>query len=470
MPAVDEELVGMDARRVVVAGGGMAGLCAAVAAADAGARVTLLEKSHQLGGSMRISGGLVWTYKDEETAARLVPEGDPALQQLVVGGLTDALAWLADNGVEVGAQIQPRQDTFGREIAPQQLISALVRRLEALGAAIELECGIASLLHDAEGAVAGVRVVRGDEVAAVGSIDADAVVIATGGFQGNPDLVRRLLGVRPEAVQLRANRWSTGDGLLAAQGAGAALTPGISHFYGHAIAAPPAAFPPERSRQATQFYGSKGVAINLAGVRFVDESGGTGEEHVNEALAHQRDGVGFYVVDGDLAAGTAGPGFKIQATIDRAVEYGAPYVHADSLEALCAGLSDFGVSGANALATLTGFRDAMTSGRRHDLDPPRTGGDFALATPPFQAVGVQAGLTFTMGGIAVDASMRVLSRARSTSLIRGPMSGFGDHAAVPIRGLFAAGCDVGDINNHGYMGALAPALVTGRIAGHHATR
>ena len=451
--------------RVVVAGGGMAGLCAALAAAEAGADVTLIEKSHSLGGSLRLSGGLVWTYADDRTAERLVPLGDPLLQHLVIGELTDDLAWLEGNGVELGQPARSRPHSIGREISPVQFIDAMSKSLDEHGVAIALDAGLASISRDERGQVNRFHGVAGRKEATSLTIETDAVILATGGFQGNPELVRRLLGVRPENVQLRANRWSTGDGLLAAQGIGAALSPGIAQFYGHALAAPPAVFPPELMREASQFYGNRGLALNLAGRRFVDEAAGVGEEHVNAALALQPAGRGFYVVDAAAADSTAGPGVHVQTAIDRAIAYGAPYAKASTLEGLCDQLGQFGVARANALDTLTSYRCAMVSGQQVDLHPRRSSDLNVLATAPFQAVGVQAGLTFTMGGLAVDAECRVLSRSRSTSSLTGPLDGFNDDAAVPIGGLFAAGCDLGGVNYGGYMGGLAAALVTGRTAG-----
>lgn len=68
---------------VLIAGGGMAGLCAALAAAETGAEVTVLEKAPDVGGSARLSGGIIWTYQTRVLQRRLVPEGDPTLQALL---------------------------------------------------------------------------------------------------------------------------------------------------------------------------------------------------------------------------------------------------------------------------------------------------------------------------------------------------------------------------------------------------
>ena len=67
---------------------------------------------------------------------------------------------------------------------------------------------------------------------------------------------------------------------------------------------------------------------------------------------------------------------------------------------------------------------------------------------------MQAGITFHVGGLAVDPSMRVLDRSRSTSLLAGNLTSADDEAATYIPGLFAAGCDLGGVScgAHGRSG------------------
>ncbi len=69
---------------VLVLGGGMAGLCAALAAAENGARVLVLEKGTRFGGSMALSNGIVWSFGSSDDVRTRLREGNPALQDLVV--------------------------------------------------------------------------------------------------------------------------------------------------------------------------------------------------------------------------------------------------------------------------------------------------------------------------------------------------------------------------------------------------
>src|SRR3954447_17882423 len=83
---------------LIVAGGGLAGLTAALGAAQRGARITVLEKGECPGGSFLLSSGYVWSYKDMPTYRREAPGGDVVLQRLILDRLGDGLDWLEDEG------------------------------------------------------------------------------------------------------------------------------------------------------------------------------------------------------------------------------------------------------------------------------------------------------------------------------------------------------------------------------------
>src|SRR6185312_6935699 len=86
------------ARRVIVVGGGMAGLVTATAAAEQGAAVTVLEAGETVGGSMAISGGLIWAPASFEEARRWIPRGDADLQRVVVDEIRPGWEWLESHG------------------------------------------------------------------------------------------------------------------------------------------------------------------------------------------------------------------------------------------------------------------------------------------------------------------------------------------------------------------------------------
>jgi fumarate reductase flavoprotein subunit len=196
---------------LIVAGAGMAGLVAAARARELGASVVVLEKGDRLGGSFLLSSGFVWRYRDWKRFRSECPGGDPKLQRLVYERVDDDLAWLESLGISVLARETGNPITAGVRVDPVQAIEALSRR----GAEIKL----GQPLNDVP--------------------DQTPIVLATGGFQGNRELVRRYVTPEANSLVLRANPWSTGDGLRLALGRGASLTDGLDEFYGRNLAAAP---------------------------------------------------------------------------------------------------------------------------------------------------------------------------------------------------------------------------------------
>src|SRR5215212_10134126 len=98
---------------VTVVGAGLAGLVASLRATELGARVTLLEKGHRLGGSLVYSSGYVWSYRDLPTFRQEAPGGDATLQSLILNRLKPALGWLEDHGVSALTRDTDNPLTFG---------------------------------------------------------------------------------------------------------------------------------------------------------------------------------------------------------------------------------------------------------------------------------------------------------------------------------------------------------------------
>src|SRR4029077_14213135 len=88
----------VDLSRVVVAGAGMAGLCAAARLREIGLAQVVLEAGDRPGGSMLLSSCVVWRHRTLEAFHAECPGGDPALQRLVFERLDDGLAWLESLG------------------------------------------------------------------------------------------------------------------------------------------------------------------------------------------------------------------------------------------------------------------------------------------------------------------------------------------------------------------------------------
>jgi fumarate reductase flavoprotein subunit len=429
---------------VIVAGGGLAGLVAALQVLELGARVTLLEKGDRLGGSILYSSGYIWSYKDLPTFRREAPGGDVALQRLILESLEADLHWLEDDAVPALTRETGNPLTFGARFDPKQVVATLTDRIAASGGRILLQNSLNGLEKDPAGSLNGVRVAS-DEGGRTER--ADAVILASGGFAANPDLVRRHIIRGPGTMRLRAHPWSTGDGLLAALEAGALASAGLDEFYGRNLPAPPADFPPEQFVEVSQLYGRYAVAINQSGERFADEAADWSETALTQATARQPGLRAWYVLD---AAGLRERvrDRPVDEMVETARSVGGAVIQARTLRELAVRLAENNVPRENLLRTLEEYNAAATDGPAHELSPPRSAPAAPIQEPPFVAVEVAPAITHTMGGLAVDAGCRVLRQADRS----------------PIPGLYAAGVEVGGVSLGGYTSGLASALVFGRRA------
>lgn len=436
---------------VLVCGGGMAGLCAAVGAIEAGATPLVIEKGAEPGGSMRMSGGTIWTAPTMAVMEAWVPGGDRERQRRLVEGLDPGLAWLDTLGVVRRAPIASERQV-GAEVDAAELTDRLVAAITARGGRLATNTALEGIARGRKEAPFVVTVADAGGGGRV--IRARSVVLATGGFGGGRELLARYVSPFSDSMLRRANPNSTGDGLVAALRAGARTSPSMSTFYGHTMPGLPADPPPDRWVSVTQYYTQDAILVNERGERFFDESRSMADETAPFEIVRQPDGRAWLVMDRRIHDDEPLPGrspARAGTAFANAVAAGAPTVTADTLEALAGGLAAQGVDRAGLLATIDGFGRAVAAGTTAGLSVPRRRAPFGLEEPPFRALAVRAGITFTLGGIDVDAELRVL-----------------DSDGRPIPGLYAAGADAGGTYDGGYMGGLVLGLVQGRAAGQAA--
>jgi fumarate reductase flavoprotein subunit len=254
---------------VVIAGAGMAGLVAAARAHELGAEPVVYEKGDRPGGSMLLSSCVIWRYRTFEDFRAQCPGGDDELQRLVWERLDDALDWLESIGAPVVARETGNPLTSGRRFDPTGLKDALVR------------------------AAGDVRL--GEPAPA----DADRLVLATGGYQGDPELVARYIA--PAApLRLRANPWSAGDGLRLALERGARLTAGLDEFYGRNM--PDADFSEHEFVPLAQLYGHFARVFDETGEEFFDGEVSWSEVDLVQATARRPGARAWYVLDDEALA------------------------------------------------------------------------------------------------------------------------------------------------------------------------
>jgi succinate dehydrogenase/fumarate reductase flavoprotein subunit len=282
------------------------------------------------------------------------------------------------------------------------------------------------------------------------------VVLASGGFQGSNLLTSTFMGPWADHAYLRSNPGSTGDGLRLALRHGAAASNGLWAFYGHLFPAPPASPDPASFRGLTQFYSEACILLSLSGRRFVDES--RGDEICASRLIRQEAATGFIVFDQARHLGPVMEPYVPDAVrcdpLPGVRAAGGRVYQADSIDELCRTLfDDYSVPPRVAAQTISDFDAAALRDDPRLLPVPRRNDLHRCAQPPFFAIPVRPGITFTEGGIQVNTDLAVV-----------------DDAGSPIPGLYAAGADVGGISVEGYIGGLAAGLVTGVRAGLGAAR
>ena len=253
---------------LVVAGAGMAGLCAAAEARARGADVVVVEKGDRAGGAMLLSSGVVWRHRRFADFRAECPGGQPELQRLVFDRLDEGLAWLEALGAPVTERGTGNERTTGVRFDTAGLTAALVR------AAGGVRCG-----------------------APLRELPAAPVVLATGGFAASRALVREHVTPEADALLLRSTPWSEGDGLRLALAAGASTSAGMDEFYGRAMPAPPARIEQRDFVGLAQLYARHATVTNVRGERHVATT--WSEIDVVQWIARQPGARGFYRVEPD---------------------------------------------------------------------------------------------------------------------------------------------------------------------------
>jgi succinate dehydrogenase/fumarate reductase flavoprotein subunit len=246
----------------------MAGLVAAARARELGREAVVHEKGDRPGGSMRLSSCVIWRYRSHELFREECPGGDPALQQLVVERLDDAIAWLESLGGEPVWQETGNPRTVGKRFDPERLTETLVH------------------------AAGDVRI---DSVPSNSLLQgSEPLLLASGGFQGSAELVAR--HIAPAApLRLRANPWSAGDGLRLGLARGAELSSGMEQFYGRNM--PDADFAPGDFVPLSQLYGRFARVFDEDGVEFFPHEPSWSEADLVQATARRPGARAYYVLD-----------------------------------------------------------------------------------------------------------------------------------------------------------------------------
>lgn len=476
---------------VVVVGAGGAGMTAAIAAAQAGKKVVILEKTAMAGGnSIRSTGGMNaaktdWQDTNEwkesaglektlSTAAETYPElselvatvqkeyddwkaagsngyfdatnlfildtlvggknvNDPELVTTLAENSAAAIDWLDS----VGAELH-NVGSFGGAS-----VKRIHRPVNAEGKTVSVGAYIVPILEEACNN-AGVEIIYNAPVTeilmdggkAVGvkaegyTVNAKSVVLASGGFGANLEMVAEL---KPELDGFVTTNAAgiTGDGIKMAEAVGAA-TVDMDQIQIHPTV--------EQATSALITEGLRGdgaILVNAEGLRFCDEVGT--RDAVSAAELAQTGGSAYLIVDqkmvdaSSVIAGYITKGYTTQGE-----------TYAELAKAL--GMPEDALT-----ATMEKWNAAVAAGT--DAEFGRTSFANALDTAPFYAIKIAPGVHHTMGGVKINSSAEVI-----------------DTNGAPIPGLFAAGEITGGVHGANRLGgnAVADFVVFGKIAGEGA--
>jgi tricarballylate dehydrogenase len=452
---------------VAVIGGGNAGLCAALAARQAGASVVVLESAPRAfrGGNSRHTRNLrcahaeptavlTEAYSEDEFLTDLLRatrnETDGALARLLVDRSAECSAWMEQFGVRLqpalsGTLHLSRTNAFFLG-GGKALMNSFYASAERAGIRVAYDAEVVALdIESGEFRGASVRV-----AGRVEDVRAGTAVVAAGGFEANIDWLREIWGQAADNFVIRGTPYNTGTLLRLMLEAGAQAVGDPREC--HAIAV---------DARAPRFDGGIvtrldslpfGIVVNRHAERFSDEGEDAWPKRYaiwGRLIAGQPDQIAFSIIDAK-AIGTFMPSVF-------------PPIVASTVRELAAGL---GLPADRLEATVAAFNRAVRPGsfnhaalddcRTEGLAPDKTHWAQRIDTPPFWGYPLRPGITFTYFGVKVDDRARVVM-------------GNGE----PARNIYAAGeIMAGNILRRGYIAGIGMTIGTvfGRIAGEQAAR
>ena len=447
--AVNRVAVNMDADIVIIGAGG-AGMTAAIDATQAGKSVILLEKMPYAGGNTtKATGGMNAAETHYQAEQGIEDSVEQFVEDTMKGGHDlnnrDLVTVMAQNSAaaidwldSIGAPLPKVSFSGGatnkRIHAPEDgsgvgayLVTAFRRNLDELGVTVLYDTCATNILTE-NGVVSGVKAQsRTQDV----TITTRAVILATGGFGNNEDMIVRY---RPDlkGTVTTSAPGITGDGIVMAQAIGADLVD-IEQIQLHPTV-----------EQATSMLitesvrGDGAILVNQEGKRFTNEL--LTRDVVSAAELEQTGSYAYIIFDQRLREG-------LKAT-EKYISTGIT-VQGDTIEDLAAQLD---IDPATLAQTLADWNGYVAAGNDPDFGR-TTGMEADLSQAPYYAIKIAPGIHHTMGGVKIDTQARVI-----------------DTQGNPIPGLFAAGEVTGGVHGGNRIGgnAVADIVVFGKVAAQSA--
>ena len=452
---------------LAVIGGGIAGMIAANRAAEQGLSVIVLERGSQdrYPCNSRFTGGVFHVafhnpMRSPEDLRRIIDvstggAADAEMADAIANNLGFVIRWLQRRGIQfIKAGRDEWQDFI---LAPPQypraglhwpgrggdvLLRTLEQRLVEHKGRVLRDSRVVRIERAGPGFTLSV-----ESESSSRDVTATAVVIADGGFQGNPEMLRAHVSVNPAALRQRGAGTGRGDGVKLATSLGGSFIE-AGEFYGHVLSRDSLNNNNLWPYPWVDDLAGAGIVVDSNARRFEDE--GRGGVVLANAIARLHDPSGAIAIFDEDTWVQVGTDMLIPANPLLEV-HGCQIFQASTIETLGEAL---GLDPAALCSTVDEYNSAFKGGKLEQLNPPRNQKRFrsrAVMRAPFRAIRLAAGITYTMGGIAIDGSSRVL-----------------DRSGHPIEGLFAAGATTGGLEGGatvGYVGGLVKSAVSGFLAG-----
>jgi fumarate reductase flavoprotein subunit len=447
---------------LVILGGGGSGLAAALTAAERGAsEIIVVEKRHRLGGNSAIAGGLFACESPVQARERVVADRDflfkramdwahwsgvdPNIVRAFINKSGDTIRWLENKGLEFDLiRLYPDQNPpvqHNPRGNGARLIQVLTRECRDRGVTFFLRSSGRKILRDRKGNVTGVLTMKGDKEIL---IETRSVIIATGGFGGSPELLKKYFPYYREGMPT-SGLSLTGDGLAMAAEAGA----GIAEFATMIKEGP--RFDLHAWPLMTFERDPSAVWVNKNGKRFIDEEAGYHVFESVNAMLRQPGGVSYALLDSTLRIKFEEKMPGLERVLDKEAKRGRVKI-ADSWDEIAEWIGAEPEVISNTIEQYNsfcnkGYDESYAKERRYLLP---------LSSPPYYAIRGLSVLLDTIGGIRINERMEVL-----------------DINDQPIPGLFAAGVVTSGWEPETYCSVLSAsafgfAINSGRIAGENA--
>ncbi len=432
---------------IVIIGAGGAGLTAAIEATNAGAKVIVVEKNAFMGGNTNYAtGGMnaAGTKYQQAKGLEDSPElyyadtmkggknlNNPELLKILTEKSAETLYWLEDLGAnlsEVGRSGGQSVDRIhkgpGGMPVGMHLMDVFSGQVEKLGIDVRLNTKAIEILSEGNTAK-GIKVENKDGNSY--NINAKAVIMASGGFGANPDLV---VNFKPELKGFGTTNapGATGDALAMVEKLDVSLTD-IEQIQTH-----PTVVPKINEMITEGIRGDGAILINHEGQRFINEL--ETRDVVSKAILEQNGATAFLVLDKQV--------YEKASTYEKYKNQGL-LKEAQTLADLATIMN---VDAATLEATITKYNEAVKA--KSDADFGRTSLEVELISGPFYAVEVSPAIHHTMGGVTINTDTQVINNSGS-----------------PVEGLYAAGEVTGGVHGGNRIGgnAVTDITVFGKIAG-----